>query len=212
MRLRKNPLLQTAIEGYRDIVLTEQGAREKFNGREKIRLELGCGKGGFICGMASLYPAELFVGVENQLDVAYYAAVKVRAAASPNVYIINADAGQLGEWFLPGQVTSIYINFCDPWPKDRHAKRRLVGRRFLEKYREILASGGSLRFKTDNQALFSFALEELTGCGFQIREQIEDLHASTIENPVWTEYEKKFHTLGLPVFFCEAAPVDRGET
>ncbi len=204
MRLRKKPGLQDAIEEYRDIVLSEQTAKVALKNFPNIELELGCGRGSFVTGMAAMRPEKVLVGVESQLDIAYYAARCVRAAGCGNVRIIRANAEQVENWFAPGQVGCIYINFCDPWPKDRHAKRRLTGRRFLAKYRQIITAGGSLRFKTDNKDLFLFSLAEFAACGLEIKQESRDLHTSGIDNPVWTEYEKKFNTLGLPIYFCEA--------
>ncbi len=207
MRLRKRPELATAITGYTDVVFLHAQVGDFFTcqQQQQLELELGMGKGDFITGLAGLYPDRFFVGVETQLDIVYYAALKVRAAGSKNLKLIHGNVRELEGWFLPGQVSCIHINFCDPWPKVRHAKRRLIERNFLQTYRRLIATGGSLRFKTDNEQLFAFALEEFAACNLPLKEKSFDLHNSNIANPVWTEYEKKFHRLGLPICFCEVS-------
>ena len=168
-------------------------------------MEIGAGRGDFITTLAAKRKESFFVGIENKIDVLYHAACKIRAEGLANARLIEGDAADVESWFYPGQVGVIYINFCDPWPKARHAKRRLVFRDFLRKYRNISMTGGRLRFKTDNCQLFAFALEEFAFCGLKIIEQTLDLHNSECENQAWTEYERKFPALGLPVRFCEAA-------
>ena len=120
-----------------------------------------------------------------------------------NAVVICANAEQLEDWFEPGEIKELYLNFSDPWPKARHAKRRLTHRNFLAKYQRLLGSGGHLRFKTDNRALFDFSGEEFKECGLEIIALSYDLHHSEYENEVQTEYEQKFSALGTPINFCE---------
>ena len=131
---------------------------------------------------------ELFPGKDKKLD---------------NVRIICANAENLLDWFEPGEIKELYLNFSDPWPKARHAKRRLTHRGFLAKYKELLGEGGHLRFKTDNRALFDFSVEEFKEFGLNIIALSYDLHHSEYDNPVQTEYEQKFSALGTPINFCE---------
>ena len=120
-----------------------------------------------------------------------------------NVKIICANAEALNEWFEPGEIKELYLNFSDPWPKARHAKRRLTHRGFLAKYAQLLGPGGHMRFKTDNRALFDFSVEEFKEFGCEIIALSYDLHNSEYDNPVQTEYEQKFSALGTPINFCE---------
>ena len=183
---------------------------EKFKGHwqelfpgKKLCLEIGCGKGRFTIGMAELNPDKAFIGIETQHDIAYYPAKAAKDKKLDNVRIICANAENLLDWFEPGEIKELYLNFSDPWPKARHAKRRLTHRGFLAKYKELLGEGGHLRFKTDNRALFDFSVEEFKEFGLNIIALSYDLHHSEYDNPVQTEYEQKFSALGTPINFCE---------
>ncbi|MDR2005646.1 MAG: tRNA (guanosine(46)-N7)-methyltransferase TrmB [Acidaminococcales bacterium] len=204
MRLRKNSALTEAIKEYADIVFLRGQTGSALLGKTGLEVEIGSGRGGFITALAAANKEKFFVGVESKTDVLYYAARKIRDSALSNVRLIEGDAAGLENWFSPGQAEAVYINFCDPWPKARHGKRRLVFRDFLYKYHNISVPGGRLYFKTDNRRLFAFALEEFAFCGLKIILQTLDLHNSGYENQTWTEYERKFHKLGLPVCFCAA--------
>ena len=166
-------------------------------------LEIGCGKGRFTIGMAELNPDKAFIGIETQHDIAYYPAKAAKDKKLDNGRIICANAENLLDWFEPGEIKELYLNFSDPWPKARHAKRRLTHRGFLAKYKELLGEGGHLRFKTDNRALFDFSVEEFKEFGLNIIALSYDLHHSEYDNPVQTEYEQKFSALGTPINFCE---------
>ncbi|MDR3348406.1 MAG: tRNA (guanosine(46)-N7)-methyltransferase TrmB [Acidaminococcales bacterium] len=205
MRLRKNKSLSEAIKEYADIVFLRGQTGGALRGKAGPEVEIGSGRGEFIVSLAAANKEKFFVGIENKADVLYHAARKIRAGALSNVRLIEGDASGVEEWFSPGQVGAVYINFCDPWPKARHAKRRLVFRDFLRKYRNISVPGGRLYFKTDDRRLFAFALEEFAFCGLKVTAQTLDLHNSGHENQAWTEYERKFHRLGMPVCFCAAA-------
>ena len=121
-----------------------------------------------------------------------------------NMVIINADAAYMEDWFAPGEIRTLYLNFSDPWPKARQAKRRLTHRNFLGMYLKLLGVGGRLFFKTDNRKLFDFSVEEFKEFGMEIRELSYDLHHSGYRNEVQTEYEKKFSALGTPINYCAA--------
>lgn len=209
MRLRKKGWIAAAIEEYRDEYILLDGAaelrghwRELFGGRP-VALEIGCGKGDFLTGMAAANPGIGYVGIETALEVAYYPAKKAKVAELTNVRVIRGDAALLEEWFAPEEADIIYLNFSDPWPKARHAKRRLTHRTFLQKYERILRAGGHLRFKTDNDDLFAFSVEEFKAYGLEITALTNDLHNSACDNPVWTEYETKFSKRGKNINFCE---------
>ena len=165
--------------------------------------KLRCVKGRFTVGMAELYPDKAFIGIETQHDIAYFPAKAAKDKELTNVKIICANAENLLDWFEPGEIKELYLNFSDPWPKARHAKRRLTHRNFLALYKQLLGEGGHLRFKTDNRALFDFSVEEFKEFGLQIIALSYDLHHSEYENPVQTEYEQKFSALGTPINFCE---------
>jgi tRNA (guanine-N7-)-methyltransferase len=213
MRLRKKPWVAEAIKEYAAIIPEPHPAmnwRDVFGNGAPLRVELGIGRGKFICGMAQEYPGINFVGIEAQRDILFYAAQKVFDRQLANVRLLMFDAGRLTEVFAPGEVSRLYINFCDPWPKNRHAKRRLTHRRFLEKYRVILADGGDLFFKTDNEALFEFSLAEFTAAHLVLKTVTFDLERSGYEGNIMTEYEEKFRAKGQKIFRCEAVFVSAG--
>ena len=209
MRLRKKPWIEEAMKDVMDEYVFMHDI-EKFKGHwqelfpgKKLCLEIGCGKGRFTIGMAELNPEKAFIGIETQHDIAYYPAKAAKDKKLDNVRIICANAENLLDWFEPGEIKELYLNFSDPWPKARHAKRRLTHRGFLAKYKELLGEGGHLRFKTDNRALFDFSVEEFKEFGLNIIALSYDLDHSEYDNPVQTEYEQKFSALGTPINFCE---------
>jgi tRNA (guanine-N7-)-methyltransferase len=179
------------------------GWPEVFGRAAPLHVELGTGKGAFISAMAARAPAVNFVGIEAQREVLFQAAKRVAAQEAANVRLLHFDVAGIETVFAPGEVDRLYINFCDPWPKNRHAKRRLTGGRFLEKYRMIMAPGGALYFKTDNAGLFAFSLEEFAAAGLEVRDVTYDLPAGG-ENDVMTEYEVRFRALGMKIHRCEA--------
>lgn len=212
MRLRKKPWVGQALEKYNDFVLRPtdeiyQGQWQAIFGRKApLHVELGTGKGRFICGMAEQNRHINFIGIEAQQDVLYYAAQKVAEKQLSNVRLLVFDINNVMNLFAPGEVNRFYINFCDPWPKARHDKRRLTHHRFLDMYRQLLVPGGDIHFKTDNEALFAFSLEEFSNYKWQLEQISYDLHASDFADNVMTEYEIKFSTKGGPIYRCEAKP------
>ncbi len=172
----------------------------------EMHLEIGCGKGGFACGMAAKYPEINFCAFERVRDVMVIAveqaAERAEERSTDNLRFMVGDAATLTEWFAPASLDTIYLNFSDPWPKARHAKRRLTERRLLKVYFDLLRDGGQLRFKTDNVPLFDFTLEELEALGVTPDYVTRDLHASEMnaEN-VRTEYEENFSSRGIKINF-----------
>ena len=168
-----------------------------------LYFELGTGKGRFIAGMAEAHPEANFVGFEVQLGVLYYAAQKIFERNLPNAKVSLFDIAGIEDVVAPGEIDRFYINFCDPWPKARHAKRRLTYRTFLDRYARLLKPQGEIYFKTDNEGLFLFSLEEFKECGWMLKNVTYDLHSTDTPN-VMTEYEEKFSKKGQPIFRLEA--------
>lgn len=168
----------------------------------EIHIEIGMGKGRFIYTMAKLHPEIRYIGIERYSSVLLRAVQKMEEEEVPNLRFICMDAGEIDEVFGEGEVDRIYLNFSDPWPKDRHAKRRLPSRQFLARYDRILKKDGQLEFKTDNKDLFEFALEELEPAGWRIKMVTRDLHGDRelMKDNVMTEYEEKFSALGNPIY------------
>ena len=165
MRMRKKKNLIPRIERCGDRLVRDpydrRGRwRELMPQARELRLELGCGKGRFTAGTAAAEPDVLFIAVERVPDAMVVAMERCVAAGLSNVYFIDANADQLPFFFVPEEVDRIYINFCDPWPSGRHAKRRLTHGNFLKLYRQVLKESGQIHFKTDNQGLFEFSVEE----------------------------------------------------
>jgi len=207
MRVRKKKSGDARFSAQKDITLEYNreapemiNLSEAFPGYSRFRIEIGCGKGSFIAEEAKRNPDVAFIAVEKVRDVIIFAMEKVAAAELTNVRFLCADAEKLDLLFPAGTFECIYINFCDPWPKARHAKRRLTYRKFLEKFKPLLAENGAIAFKTDNRTLFDFSLEEFPAAGFTLRDVTFDLHASewAAEN-IMTEYEKNFSEKGFKI-------------
>lgn len=180
--------------------------RELFPDARELRLELGCGKGRFTVETVQSEKDVLLIAVEKVPDAMVVAMERARDAAARNVRFIDADAALLPELFAPGEVDRIYINFCDPWPKSNQKKRRLTHGNFLRLYRQVLRPGGQIHFKTDNDALFEWSLEEIPAYGFTLSEVTRDLHGAGISG-VMTDYEAKFHALGKNINRCVATMI-----
>lgn len=174
---------------------------ELFTNSNPIRIEIGMGKGRFIMDQARVNPDVNFVGIEKYSSVLLRALQKMEEDPLPNVLFIRMDAEEITDVFDKEEVDRIYLNFSDPWPKDRHAKRRLPSRAFLDRYDQILKKDGVLEFKTDNQDLFAFAEEELKESKWQEIAVTYDLHNDAVMNEgnIMTEYEEKFSSKGNPI-------------
>ena len=209
MRLRKKPHTLEKLENFSDFVTVEKidssraGNWQKIFGNENpLHVELGTGKGDFICTMAEKNPQINFVGIEMEVEVVLKAARKIDEKNLSNVKIIVFNVNQIEEIFAENEIDRLYINFCDPWPKKRHAKRRLTYITFLQKYQKILKPAGEIHFKTDNRALFDFSLEQFELANFKVREISYDLHANEPPENVRTEYENRFSAAGVPINRC----------
>lgn len=174
---------------------------EIFGNDNPIHIEIGMGKGQFIHALAKLNPQINYVGVEKYSSVLIRAIQKMEQEELPNLKFLRMDAEDVDKVFGSGEVDKIYLNFSDPWPKDRHAKRRLPSREFLARYDKILKKDSRLEFKTDNRDLFDFAVEELEPAGWKAEVITYDLHADAklVEGNIMTEYEEKFSSMGNPI-------------
>lgn len=207
MRMRKRNNLEPRMEACGAIWLRD--ARElRGNWRSlmpqarEIRLEVGCGKGKFTVETAAAEPDVLLIAVERVQEAMLLGMEKALEMGLKNVYFLSLDAAELEEYFADGELDLIYLNFCDPWPRKKNAKRRLTYRTFLRKYQRILKLGGEIHFKTDNAGLFEWSLGEFEACGLEICALTRDLHR---DGPVgiMTGYEEKFYELGTPINRCE---------
>lgn len=173
-----------------------------FQNDHPIEIEVGMGKGKFIMELAQKNPDINYVGIERYSSVLLRGLQKRAQIETelPNIYFICVDARDLAEIFAPDEVQKIYLNFSDPWPKDRHAKRRLTSGDFMKVYDQILKKDGFVEFKTDNQDLFRYSLEAIPEAGWKIDYHTFDLHHSAwAEGNVMTEYETKFASEGKPI-------------
>lgn len=174
--------------------------KELFGNNHPIRIEVGMGKGRFITDLAVQNPDINYIGIEKYSSVLVRAIEKRQELDINNLIFIRMDAEDILDVFEEGEVDRIYLNFSDPWPKDRHAKRRLTSKEFFKRYDVILAQGGIVEFKTDNNMLFDFSLEEIENTAFMVKEFTRDLHNSPMnEGNIMTEYEEKFSSMGNPI-------------
>lgn len=174
--------------------------KEFFGNDNPIHIEVGMGKGKFITTLASDNPGINYIGIEKYSSVLLRALEKMEELEISNICFIRMDAEEIEEVFDKDEVSKIYLNFSDPWPKDRHAKRRLTSRQFLGRYDNILKKDGIIEFKTDNRPLFDFSLEEVPEAGWKVVKHTFDLHNSDMaEGNVMTEYEEKFSSMGNPI-------------
>jgi len=207
MRLRNIPRANEVIAN--SLLVVQEAASHKgrwsdvFGNDHPIEIEVGMGKGRFITQMAELHPRTNYIGIERYTSVLLRAVEKLqREERHPqNLLFLCEDAAELPEIFAPAEVGRIYLNFSDPWPKDRHAKRRLPSRQFLERYNRILTAQGSVEFKTDNRGLFDFAVQEAKEAGWRMTLCTYDLHADEelMKDNIMTEYEEKFSSQGNPI-------------
>ena len=205
MRLRNIPGADEAIADSPHCIqepMAEKGRWNLIFGNENpIHIEIGMGKGQFIMQLAKEHPDINYIGIERYSSVLLRALQKMEIEPLPNIRFLCMDASIITEVFDKEEVAKIYLNFSDPWPKDRHAKRRLTSRQFFERYDKILAGNGVVEFKTDNDDLFAFSMEEVAEAGWTLDAHTFDLHHDPVlnEGNVMTEYEEKFSSLGHPI-------------
>ncbi len=175
--------------------------KEIFENDRPIHIEIGMGKGRFITELASMNPDINYVGIEKYSSVLLRAIQKMEANELKNLVFIRMDAEYITDVFAGDEIDRIYLNFSDPWPKDRHAKRRLMSCNFLNKYTQIMKAGGVLEFKTDNRELFDFAVDEVPAAGWEILKLTYDLHndEEMMKGNIMTEYEERFSAEGNPI-------------
>jgi len=171
-----------------------------FGNNNPIHIEIGMGKGKFIMQLAAANPEVNYIGIEKFSSVLLRALEKRSEAELSNLYYLRYDAEYLNDIFDKDEISRIYLNFSDPWPKDRHARRRLTSREYFGRYDKCLKKEGEVIFKTDNRLLFDFSLEEVKSAGWELKGVTFDLHHSEyIEGNVMTEYEERFTAMGNPI-------------
>ncbi|MBQ3110469.1 MAG: tRNA (guanosine(46)-N7)-methyltransferase TrmB [Clostridia bacterium] len=172
---------------------------EEFLSHHPLHMEIGCGKGRFITTLASLNPDINYIASEMIANIIVLAAEKAKEMDLGNIRFVSGNVQYMADSIPEGSIDRIYLNFSDPWPKDRHAKRRLTHKNFLDLYEKLLAPGGEVHFKTDNRALFDFSLESFKENGWELSSVTNDLHNSGFEGNVMTEYEERFSSLGFTI-------------
>lgn len=205
MRLRNVPGAREIMIENKYVFTEPEGMKgtwkEVFGNDHPIRIEIGMGKGRFITTLAQQNPDINYVGIEKYSSVLLRAVEKQDELQLENLRFIRMDAEMITEVFGEGEVDRIYLNFADPWPKDRHAKRRLTSNQFFERYDRILRADGEVQFKTDNRVLFDWSVEEIGNTKWNLRVVTYDLHHDAVlnEGNIMTEYEEKFSEKGTPI-------------
>ena len=201
MRLRNVPESKGILDNSRYVVKNEEGNKGKwkqiFNNNNPIHIEIGTGKGRYIVESAKANPNINYIGIERYSSVLYKAVLKVEAEEINNLLFLHIEAEKIIDIFDKGEVSKILLNFSDPWPKDRHARRRLNSKEYLARYDKILKSDGCIEMKTDNVGLFDFGLEQAEESNWNIELKTYDLHNSDMNvGNIMTEYEEKFSSKG----------------
>ncbi len=195
MRLRKVEYAEELINNKTEYIINKQDKEPLSLGKQPIHLEIGMGKGAFIHKLSNMNKDIYYVGIEKFDSVIVRALEKQIEDPQENLMLVRGDAIYLEEYFKEDKVERIYLNFSDPWPKERHAKRRLTHRNFLKRYENILVEDGEIHFKTDNIDLFMFSLEEINEYGMEILFQSFDLHNENVDN-IMTEFEERYSKKG----------------
>ncbi|MDF2682726.1 MAG: tRNA ((46)-N7)-methyltransferase TrmB [Brevibacillus sp.] len=209
MRLRNIPGAESALREYPTFVdnpLSFKGKwRERFGNDNPIHVEIGCGKGRFINTLAERHPDVNFIAVELKAEVVLRAVQRTEYREIPNLAFVQFNAAVLTDLFADHEISRLFLNFSDPWPKSRHAKRRLTYASFLNTYRQVLKSDGEIHMKTDNEKLFEFSLNQFASERFQMHNITFDLHQSKLAaDNVMTEYEERFSSRGQRIYRVEA--------
>ena len=207
MRVKHKKWADPLIAAHPEMMVTNAAEwkskwQQRFEKQQPIHLEVGMGKGQFIIGMAKAHPECNFIGLEIQRTVAAIALKKALSEEPlPNLQLICGDGEDLDTFFEPHEIDRMYLNFSDPWPKKRHAKRRLTYKTFLANYQDILKDQGAIELKTDNMGFFEFSLQSMNNYGMHFDGVWLDLHNSEeSEHNVETEYEQKFAAKGQPIY------------
>ena len=213
MRLRRKKNRNTRYDRCIDLTLSPDSNLKNefyniFDINKITEIEIGSGKGGFITQLAKTKPDHNFISVERVKDCILMGMEKAKNAKLNNIRFLCADAEILCEILPESCADVIYINFCDPWPKSAHAKRRLTHRRMVKHYLPLLKSNGEIQFKTDNDALFEFSVQELSDIGFELSDITYDLHSTDTFN-ILTEYENRFSKMGVKIKRLVAKPTDK---
>ena len=188
-----------AIENFDNI----KNFKDIFGNDNPVHLEIGCGKGRFITGLSKLNPEVNYIAIEKSMDVIIMAMEKIKNEGIENVRFFAGDVDVLRDKDFKGEVERIYINFSDPWKKSNQAKRRLTHKNYLSLYEKLLKKGGEVFFKTDNRKLFEFSLNSFADYNLKMRNITLDLHNSSYEGNIMTEYEENFSSKGFPIYRCE---------
>ncbi|WP_033541583.1 tRNA (guanosine(46)-N7)-methyltransferase TrmB [Planococcus sp. CAU13] len=211
MRARYKPWAAELIEAHPEIVIPEPEKlkgkwQEEFGNSNPLHIEAGTGKGRFITGMALANPDINYIGIElfDSVIVTALQTVLDEEGGIPNLRLLRVNAQEMENFFEKNEVDRLYLNFSDPWPKTRHAKRRLTHESFLKLYETVLPKNGEIHFKTDNRGLFEFSLMSISEYGMLLKDVSLDLHANEPEWNIMTEYEEKFMKKGQPIYRLEA--------
>lgn len=209
MRLRHKPWAQDKLDAYPHYVPQKAETlrghwQTRFAKEQPIHIEVGSGKGRFITEMAKANPHINYISIEIQTSVIVTVLEHQIREDLPNLQILHADGRDLDQYFAPGEISLVYLNFSDPWPKKKHAKRRLTSPDFLKQYETILIPEGEIHFKTDNQGLFEYSLHSMSTYGLYFKQVWLDLHHSDFEGNIETEYEQKFSARGQRIYRLEA--------
>lgn len=204
MRLRYVKGARELIEQHPQYIIDNQDQnqldpRELFGTPQPLHLEIGMGKGHFVHTLAKQTPQVNFIGIEKFDSAIVKALYKVLEEPLPNLYLLRTDAEDLSVLFEARSIGRIYLNFSDPWPKARHAKRRLTHPRFLRMYETLLETAAEIHLKTDNDDLFAYSLETMEAYGMEILEVNYDLHRDGSCGIIMTEFEEKFTEKGVPI-------------
>jgi len=209
MRQRHKPWAEDFLKENSQIVIPNPSEhkgkwKDVFQNDHPIHIEIGTGKGQFLAGMAKQHPDINFIGIEVAKSIIVSAVQKAIDSEADNLLLLNENAADLKEIFAENEIATIYLNFSDPWPKNRHEKRRLTYHTFLQQYNEVLHSEGKVILKTDNRSLFEYSLMSFSEFGMKLEEVNLDLHAINDPLNVMTEYEEKFAAKGQVIYRCRA--------
>ncbi|HWL13318.1 MAG TPA: tRNA (guanosine(46)-N7)-methyltransferase TrmB [Ureibacillus sp.] len=217
MRLRNKPWAEEFIASHPEVIIPNpeefKGNWQRIFGNDNpVHIEVGTGKGQFVTGMALANPDINYIGIELYTSVIVVALEKViEANTPPNLRLLKVNGADLAKYFTKGDVSRVYLNFSDPWPKTRHAKRRLTHGGFLKLYESILIDNGEIHFKTDNRGLFEYSLISISEYGMLLKYVSLDLHVNMPEDNIMTEYEEKFSAKGQPIYRLESAFITQQE-